>query len=66
MIKFEVDERNRSITPCPHGMIDFEDNIRMVGSRDCSGCLYCFDIDRKKSFSCMCRGNRNNLQNITL
>lgn len=48
MIEYEVNERNRSITPCPYGMLGFDDRIKMVGSMDCEGCLYCFDIDKEK------------------
>ncbi len=40
-------KRNMSITPCSYGMIDYDGNIVMVGSRTCQNC-YCFwGIDRK-------------------
>ena len=48
MEKYEVNERHKSITPCPYGMLDFDDKVKMVGSEGCLGCLYCFDIDKKK------------------
>ena len=47
MVKYEVNKRHKSITPCPYGMLDFYDKVKMVGGRECSACLYCFDIDKK-------------------
>jgi hypothetical protein len=48
MLEYEVNEKHRSITPCPEGMLNDDDNIIMVGSKDCSQCMYCFDIYKKK------------------
>ena len=48
MIEYEVNEKRKSTTPCPEEMLDDDDNIIMVGSKDCSQCMYCFDIHKKK------------------
>lgn len=64
MITYEVNEKHRSITPCPEEMLDDDDNIRMVGSRDCEGCLYCFDIHKKKHLV-ICATKTSTTYNIT-
>lgn len=65
MIEYEVNERHRSITHCPYGMLDFDDRIKMVGSKDCSQCMYCFDIYKKKHLV-NCATQISTTYNITL
>lgn len=64
MIEYEVNKRNRSITPCSYGMLDFDDRIKMVGSMDCEECLYCLDIDKKKHLV-LCATKTSTTYNIT-